>query len=298
MLYDRPYMRDRTPQPHVDYFWWAFWLLIGAFVAQNFLGVWVGLGDGIYRWLALSPVAMEQGKVWTIFTYALLHHSLGHFFFNALMFFFIGKWVSRQIEPKIFLRLLLASAFLGGFVWVLLHAVFRGFEANLVGFSGVIGGIFATGAFMNRDLRIGLLLLPFTFRAINLFWVFLGLDAAGFLFIELPLMLGMSPVLRPQFTAFSAHLGGALAGYLFYRYLQRPDPIFKSATKSVSIEPPQWMRKKKAASPGKFKVNTSDRRDLRKEVDRILDKINREGFGALNDEEKRVLDEAGEILKK
>jgi hypothetical protein len=37
---------------------------------------------------------------------------------------------------------------------------------------------------------------------------------------------------------------------------------------------------------------------LRAEVDRILDKINSEGFGALTAEEKRLLDEARDLLSR
>ena len=36
---------------------------------------------------------------------------------------------------------------------------------------------------------------------------------------------------------------------------------------------------------------------LRAEVDRILDKINEQGFGALTEEEKRTLDRAKEDLR-
>jgi hypothetical protein len=37
---------------------------------------------------------------------------------------------------------------------------------------------------------------------------------------------------------------------------------------------------------------------LRAEVDRILDKINSQGFGALTAQEKRVLDEAKDLLNR
>jgi hypothetical protein len=46
------------------------------------------------------------------------------------------------------------------------------------------------------------------------------------------------------------------------------------------------------------KVNLSPRADLRAEVDRILDKINSQGFGALTEEEKRRLDEAKDLLSR
>jgi len=45
-------------------------------------------------------------------------------------------------------------------------------------------------------------------------------------------------------------------------------------------------------------VNLTNRDDLRAEVDRILDKINSQGFGALTADEKRVLDEARDLLSR
>ena len=69
---------------------------------------------------------------------------------------------------------------------------------------------------------------------------------------------------------------------------------------SVGIELPRWLRRrqKTAASTPRFQVNLTSRDDLRAEVDRILDKINSEGFGALTDEEKRLLDEARDLLSR
>ena len=40
------------------------------------------------------------------------------------------------------------------------------------------------------------------------------------------------------------------------------------------------------------------RETLRAEVDRVLDKINSQGFGALTEEEKRLLDEAKDLLSR
>jgi hypothetical protein len=45
-------------------------------------------------------------------------------------------------------------------------------------------------------------------------------------------------------------------------------------------------------------VNITNRDHLRAEVDRILDKINSEGFGALTEDEKRRLDEARDLLSR
>lgn len=304
MLYDRPYMRDRAPIRHVDYFWWSFWIFVGAFLIQNMLGVWFRLGPFLYEWFALSPANVGQGKVWTIFTYSLMHRDLSHFFFNGIAFFFIGRWVSRQLEPKRYLHLLLGSIFMGGLVWLTLHSLL-GPEAirsmPVVGFSAAVTGLLVTTCLIWPHGQITLLLffvLPVSFKPKTLLYIVLGIEVLGFVFVELALLLGFTPMLRDSSIAFSAHLGGALAGYLFYRMLQRPTPIFESVAKKVSIEPAKWTKKRTRASTGKFKVNLTNRKDLRLEVDRILDKINKEGFQSLNDEEKKVLDDAGDLLKK
>jgi hypothetical protein len=56
--------------------------------------------------------------------------------------------------------------------------------------------------------------------------------------------------------------------------------------------------KKTGATPPPYHVNLTDRDHLRAEVDRILDKINSKGFGALTSEEKKTLDEARDLLSR
>ena len=50
------------------------------------------------------------------------------------------------------------------------------------------------------------------------------------------------------------------------------------------------------ASDYKFKVDISSEENLRAEVDRILDKVNRQGFYSLTDEEKEILSEANKRM--
>jgi hypothetical protein len=45
-------------------------------------------------------------------------------------------------------------------------------------------------------------------------------------------------------------------------------------------------------------IDLTRREDLRAEVDRILDKINSDGFGALTADEKRLLDDARDLLSR
>ena len=84
------------------------------------------------------------------------------------------------------------------------------------------------------------------------------------------------------------------------RYLH--DARWSLARARPEIELPRWMKQRKAArSPAPapaFSVNVGDRGHLRAEVDRILDKINSDGFGALTPEEKHLLDEARDLLSR
>ena len=51
------------------------------------------------------------------------------------------------------------------------------------------------------------------------------------------------------------------------------------------------------ASDYNFRVNVSDPRDLSAEVDRILDKINTDGFASLTDAERETLRRARDNLR-
>ena len=48
----------------------------------------------------------------------------------------------------------------------------------------------------------------------------------------------------------------------------------------------------------KYTVNLDSHQGIQEEIDRILDKINSEGFGALNQREKSILEKAKNFLKK
>ena len=60
------------------------------------------------------------------------------------------------------------------------------------------------------------------------------------------------------------------------------------------------MRKtaKVAPTPTPVQVEVPTREELRAEVDRILDKINSDGFGALTADEKQLLDDARDVLSR
>ena len=87
-------------------------------------------------------------------------------------------------------------------------------------------------------------------------------------------------------VAHAAHLGGALYGYLYFRYGSRVRGVFDAIDRHAD----------KRAAQNELKRRGQEA-ELRLEVDRILDKINRDGESALTDEERRFLKEASRKLR-
>jgi hypothetical protein len=89
------------------------------------------------------------------------------------------------------------------------------------------------------------------------------------------------------------------AAWIYFRYLH--DINWGIARATADIELPRWVKQRstKAAAPAPaYSVNIGGRGHLRAEVDRILDKINSDGFGSLSAEEKKLLDEARDLIGK
>jgi hypothetical protein len=137
--------------------------------------------------------------------------------------------------------------------------------------------------------------LPVTMKPKYLAIGCVALDLFGCVFYEV--MGNASPV----GFAHSAHLGGMAAGWLYFRFVHSPPAWGVRAGSRASIELPQWMKRSAPAGSAPrpaYRVNLGNREDLRAELDRILDKINSQGFGALTPDEKRLLDEAKDSLSR
>jgi len=290
-------MRDDYSRRTTSVLVWLLSSLIAGFALQlafhELLGGRAGLAFD--RLLALSVEGLKSGHVWTLFTYSFLHDTGGlillHLLFNCLGLWFLGRELLPLLGSRRFVSLWVGAIVLGGSLWAATNWRTGG---EVIGASaGVAGLLVAYGCiYPNQRLTLLLFFIPVTVVAKYLVLASLCLDLIGFVFFE---VFGRT---SPLGWAHSAHLGGMAAGWLYFRYVHVRE--WKTPDAPAEMELPKWFKRTKEAAtpPPAFKVNLTTRENLKAEVDRILDKINSEGFGSLTPSEKQALDDARDLLSK
>lgn len=300
-LYDRQYMREQPNQPSaLKPLYWLLGSIVGVFIVQILVKNLAGL-EAYHSFLALfslSSYGVEHGYIWNFLTYSFLHSTDGAFFllhilFNGVMIFWLGRVLIQLLGNTRFFTLYGLAVLLGGIAWFLIIS-WKVPSANMVGASGGVMGLFLVFAkhLPNQPIRVLLfLVIPFNTTPRDLLRIILIFELVGFVINDLAIF--GSPFLP---IAHSAHLGGMLGGWVFVKYILNKDFSFSGP----DIKPPKWFTSKKTskAQSGRFRINFTNRGELQKEVDRILDKINKEGFGSLTEKERETLDKAKELLNK
>jgi membrane associated rhomboid family serine protease len=289
-------MQSGYPRHTTNAVTWLISAMVAVFVIQFVFIRWFNLGSSLENALALSASGFQSGKVWTVLTYGFLHSTtnLLHIVANLLGLYFLGRVLEPILGSRRFLWLFASAMASGAALWLATHWQMDGSIA--MGASAGVIGLFVVFAafFPNRPITFLLFfILPVTIKPKFAAMALLAVELVGFVFYEV--MRAASPF--GSGVAYSAHLGGMLAGWVYFRYIHEANwPLRKSG---VDIELPRWLRKRPTAPlPPPVQIDLTRREDLRAEVDRILDKINSDGFGALTSDEKRLLDDARDLLSR
>ncbi|MFT3868115.1 MAG: rhomboid family intramembrane serine protease [Nibricoccus sp.] len=249
--------------------------------------------DTFTQWFQLSFSSVRQGYAWQLFTYPFVHPLEGalsvlQVALNLLCLYFLGREMETLLGWRRFLILYFGAVLLAAGCWL---AVNFNHGGELAGTWPAILACLTMYALLYPDQEMSVLILfiPVTLRPKYIAWGLLMINLLAFAFWELR---GQS---LPVHYAPSAHLGGMLAGALYFFLVHRRE--WRNPDGRTVIELPRWMRKARknpAVVPGKYKVNltTPPQENLKSEVDRILDKINSHGFSSLTSEEKSLLDTA------
>jgi membrane associated rhomboid family serine protease len=296
MLQDRPYMQDTYDRPRTSVLTWLLSLVVAVFVIQMVVERLPGIHSSLEMDLGLSALGLKAGHLWTLVTYGFLHdtHNLLQLLGYVLVIFFVGREVLPILGARRFVGFYLAALAVGGMAFTATHWLH---PELLIGASAAVSALIILYAcfFPNREITLLLFfVLPVNVKPKHVAYVLLALDLCGFFFYE---MLGAP---SPLGAAHSAHLGGMLAGWVYFRYLHESKWSF--ARSAAEIELPRWMKQRAetrtvTALPS-FSVNIGDKGHLRAEVDRILDKINSDGFGSLSAGEKKILDDARDLISR
>ena len=230
--------------------------LLTANIAVFVLKAFSPWGQMLTEWGRLSLAGLSRGALWQILTYSFLHANLAHLLLNMVALYSLGPETERAMGRRHFLIMYGLSAAIGGLGFALITPT-----GYCVGASGAVFGVIAAFATLFPTRPVSLLFLPFiTFQARTLALIFGVIEL-------LYLVQGVEGGI-----AHSAHLAGGLAGAIYVAIVLREARL-----------PWRLPRFRRRMRPGGY--------DLA-EVDRILDKVAREGIDRLTRRERATLEAA------
>ncbi len=177
---------------------------VAMFCLQMFLGPW------LERLLALWPIGYGF-LPWQVVSYAFLHGSIGHLFFNMLGLWMFGSELERLWGGKRYLQFYFASVLTAALTQLVVGLLVGG--APTVGASGGLFGLLLAFGMMFPNRIIMPLFPPIPMKAKTFVMVFGGLE----------LLFGVTGTASG--VAHFAHLGGMLGGFLMMRYWRGQPPF-------------------------------------------------------------------------
>jgi membrane associated rhomboid family serine protease len=212
-------------------------------------------------------LVLEKFMIWQLFTYMFVHIELWHLLINMLMLWFFGPALEQAWGRKRFLTYYLFTGF-GGAVCSFIFS----FNSPIIGASAAIFGLLVAYAIMYPETII-LLFFIFPMKIKYAVLIFAGIDLWG-------AWQG-----SPGGIAHFAHLGGALFGYLYLKseWIRRSLSYL-----SIGSFKEWWSQKEK-------RQQEFYREEFNKEVDRILDKISKQGMKSLTKRERKILERKSKL---
>lgn len=263
-------------------------VLIICFIIQSLLGL-VLQESFVHKYLTFSLANLKSGYLWTIVSYGFFHDGPIHLIMNLLGLHFIGRPIEERLGSLHFKIFILVCLFAGVSFWGACNFTST---TSLIGFSAAILGCLCFFCLERPNSPITLLLffvLPITIKPKWLLTAVVFLEIYGFLYSEYQGFGGI---------AHSAHIGGLLCGCLYYLQYNEKFKIPIKVTFRGKDNRSSTLRKNNSSVRTNFKVNFGIPSSIKDETDRILDKINEQGFGSLTAEEKETLEKAKKLLEK
>ncbi|MDQ5979098.1 MAG: hypothetical protein QG602_2072 [Verrucomicrobiota bacterium] len=292
---DHFYMRGDYSRPRTTALVWLVAAMLSCFVLQSALLLpWFDASSNLPGQLRLTVRGLEQGHIWTLLTHGFLHSTEFplHILFSLVVLVVLGRELEPHLGARRFTALFGAALLTGAGCWLAMHWHTGGAH---IGPSAGIMALLVVLARLYEDQRMTF--MPFfvfsvTVRPMHLIYGFAVIDTLILLLVELT---GSDAFLG---YASSAHLGGMATGWVYFRFFHANN----GWDRAPGFRLPAWIRRSGKAAETPVSASATrpirDAHSLKADVDRILDKINSEGFGALTDDEKQTLDDAKALLSK
>ncbi|MFP6874722.1 MAG: rhomboid family intramembrane serine protease [Verrucomicrobiales bacterium] len=278
---------------------------IGVFIIQYVFGLWgEEVFDGDYLQFipsggASAELVFMKGHIWTLFTYMFVHGSPLHILVNLILIFACGRGLQTIAGERHLFRVFLFAGLFGGLVQVTV-SLLQNPSTPVVGASACAFGLLVALATIIPEQEVSLLLffvIPLRLRLKNLAYSLTAL-AAVFLVIDL---LVTGDIWMVSGVGHAAHLGGALAGWIYVRM----------AGFGVRGMAATYSRRRRKRMPGKTErrrssqmgkiVSTAVEREVdgvvfeadeftMNRINTLLEKISEEGMGNLTEEERKMLE--------
>ncbi len=278
----------------------AVFLIINIVALVFFL---FGIGNPerftLLEWLAVpADTRVLMFRPWTIITYMFLHQDFLHILFNMLWLFWFGNIFLEYLNPKRLLSVYLLGGISGAALYIGTFNLFPVFQPMIAGSialgasASVYAIVIAISAYV-PNYSIGLL--------------FLGQIKLKYIALVV-IVLDLLSIAKGNAGGHIAHLGGALFGFIFAFSLKKgfditniftafmdglfsmfkPRPKLKvtSSKYTKSQKPSAGTQSRQASSDMNYNKNKANNQA---EIDRILDKISKNGYENLTKEEKDTL---------
>lgn len=162
-------------------------------------------------WFALWPLSSSMFWPWQMVTYAFLHGSVFHLFFNMLGLWMFGGELERLWGDKRYLQFLLAGV-LAAAATQMLVTTMSGSRVPTIGASGGLFALLLAFGMLFPNRIIMPLFPPIPMKARTFVMVFGAIEL-------------VSGYLDRSGIAHFAHLGGMVGGWLMIRYWRRQPPF-------------------------------------------------------------------------
>ena len=226
-----------------------------------------------------SDLSALADKPWSVFTYMFLQEEFWHLFFNMLMLYYGGKIFLQYLSQKQLLLTYIIGGLFGAMFFILSFNAFPVFEnmkghAFALGSSASVLSILIAAATYRPDYTLNLFLLG----QVKMKWVAIVFVIIDFLSIT-----------KGNSGGHIAHLGGALWGFLYASMIKNDFDIYKIFKKRAKIRVKTVNSDNYQKRPKTDEQYNAERALEQEEIDRILEKIAKNGYSSLSDKEKEFL---------